>query len=246
MRPPVSIPHIVGSLFALAGLVAAAAAGAEEAASERPWSASAEVGLVSTSGNTETTSVNAKARVGYEYKRWVHNAQLDFLHASDDGETTAERTELRAKSRYYYADQDYLFARLRYEDDRFSGFDYQASEVLGYGHRFLSAEDLTVDLAAGAGLRQRKAEGGDSENDPLLLLEGGLAWEVSETGTFTQDLTVEATEDNTWTESVTALSVRINGNLAMKASLTARHNSDVPEDVENTDTITAVNLVFDY
>lgn len=212
-----------------------------------PWSASAELGYVTTSGNTETETFNGKAGVGYEYKRWQHNARLDVLRASEDGDTTADRTELRAKSRYFLAEYDYLFARLRYEDDRFSGYDYQASEALGYGRRVIHQDDLSLDLEAGAGVRHRRLEGTSSREDDAMVLAGGsLAWAVSPTSEFTEEVTVEWTDDNTWAESVTALSVHINGNLAMKTSYTYRHNSDVPAGTDNTDTVTAVTLVFDY
>ena len=212
-----------------------------------PWSASAELGYVSTTGNTETESFNGHAQVGYDHKRWSHHAQVDVLKASEDDQTTADRTEFLAKSRYYLAEYDYLFARVRYEDDRFSGYDYQATEALGYGHRAIRRDDLTLDLEAGAGVRHRRAADESSrEDDALVLLAGSLAWSVSPTSEFTEDVTVEWTDDNTYTESITALSVRINGNLAMKTSYTYRNNSDVPAGTDNTDTVTAVTLVFNY
>lgn len=236
------------------GLVGIALAGApavwaqeQTGEDQGPWSASAELGYVSTSGNTDTETFNGRAQVGYDYKRWRHNAQFDILKASEDDRTTADRKEFRAKSRYYLAEYDYLFARIRYEDDRFSGYDYQATEALGYGHRAIHRDDLTLDLEAGAGVRHRRAEDESSrEDDAMALLAGSLAWTLSPTSEFTEDVTVEWTDDNAYTESVTALSVRINGNLAMKTSYTYRHNSDVPAGTDDTDTITAVTLVFNY
>ena len=71
-------------------------------------------------------------------------------------------------------------------------------------------------------------------------------WHLSETSLFSQDLTIEAGDKNTYLESVTALSARLVGNLALVASYTIKNNSDVPPLTEKTDTYTALSLEYTF
>ncbi|MGD8559906.1 MAG: DUF481 domain-containing protein, partial [Gammaproteobacteria bacterium] len=53
-------------------------------------------------------------------------------------------------------------------------------------------------------------------------------------------------DDETVTKSVTALTANINSSLAMKLSYTIKHTSEVPPDIEKTDTETVVTIVYKY
>lgn len=57
---------------------------------------------------------------------------------------------------------------------------------------------------------------------------------------------VESGESNTYSESLSALTVKINSHFATKLSLTAKHNISVPVGVEHTDVISAAALVYDF
>ena len=60
------------------------------------------------------------------------------------------------------------------------------------------------------------------------------------------DLKVEAGSDNTYLESVTAVKSTLVGNLALVASYTVKHNTDVPALTEKTDTYTALSLEYAF
>ena len=210
------------------------------------WDGEAELGFVMTSGNTDTRSLNAKALISYNMDRHVTQASVEVLKASDSGVTTAERYLLAAKSKYYFQPLEYLFTSARYEDDRFSGYDYQTSLTAGYGRRVLEHESVYLDMEGGAGARRRAPVAGTAKTEGIVRGAGFFLWQISPTSKFTQDLLVESGADNTYSEAVTALSVKINSSLAMKTSLSVRHNSQVPAGTEKTDTITAVNLVYDF
>lgn len=221
-------------------LGAAAAEGADGFGGE------AELGMVTTSGNTNTRSVNAKVRLRYLSGPWRNEGRLEGLRTSDGGAVTAERYVVSGKSDYRFTSADYVFVTVRYEDDRFSGYDYQLSEAVGYGRRLVDDARVTLDLEIGAGGRHSRETGGRQRDEGILRGAAKLAWDVSPTARFTEDLLVESGESNTYTESVSGLSVRINSQFALKLSLTVKHNSDVPAGVEHTDTISAVTLVYDF
>ncbi len=118
------------------------------------------------------------------------------------------------------------------------------SQTLGYGRRLIENEKHSLNLELGAGARQSDLADGSSESE--LIIRGGLhyVWALSETAEFKQDLLVEAGDINTYVESVTALSAKLVGNLALVASYTVKHNTDVLPFTEKTDIYTALSLEY--
>ncbi len=210
------------------------------------WAGSGELGYVATTGNTDTSTLTARVGLVYERDRWRHSLGLDALKAEDDSETTAERYFAAWQSDYKLTEQNYLFGRLTYEDDKFNGYEYRSTETLGYGRRVIDTEDMSLDLEIGPGARQSKPEDASVENELILRLAGHYAWQVSDNAKFTQELSADVGEDATVSRSVTALQADIVNNLAMKISFTAKHTTDVPDDVDKTDTETAVTLVYGF
>jgi len=233
-------------LMLTAGLVIAHSAIAADVTVPPEWKGEAELGLVYTSGNTETDTVNLKAKIAREELKWRHTASVAGLRTSDNSSTTAQRVEVKGQSDYKFSKHEYIFGLVNYENDRFSGYHYRISESVGYGRRVVDRPGMTLDLEVGPGARQSKLDDGSRENEFVVRGAAKYAWSISETSKFTEDLGVEAGKDNTVSKSVTALSSKINGNLAMRLSYTIKYTSSVPPTIKNTDTETAVTLVYSY
>ena len=222
-------------------------AGHAEEASVNKWSGEAELGYLKTSGNTDTESLHAKGKLVNERKRWKHTATLEVTDKSDNGVTSASRWYLTGKSDYKIDDLSYLFGTVSYENDDFSGYDYQITEVVGYGYHAIKKEDLKLDLEAGVGARQSKLSStGTSNSEGMITGAANLEWVISKTSTFTQLLSVEAGEDSTISRSVTALKMQIVGNLSAKLSHSIKHSSDVPVGTEKKDTESVITLVYNF
>jgi putative salt-induced outer membrane protein len=234
------------NLILIPAIFVAGLAQAQEKPESALWKLSAELGLVSTSGNTETETLNAKASAATDRAEWRHQVDLSILRASDSTSTTAKQFNLAGQSDYKLDNKGYLFVTLAYEDDKFSGYDYRVTESIGYGRRVIDDEGLTLNLEIGPGLRQSKLDNGDSENESMIRGAAKLDWAISKTSHFAEVFTVEAGEDATVTKSVTSLSSQIEGNLSMKLTFTYKNTSDVPVNVDKTDTETSVTLVYSF
>lgn len=211
------------------------------------WKSQAELGLVVTSGNTETSTINAKVDATHEEDQWRHNLHAEALNTTNNEITSAEKYLATGQSDYKYNDTDYVFGIVSYEKDRFSGFEYQASLTGGYGRRILNETNMTLDIEVGPGIRFFKDEITMlSEDDPLLRLAAKYSWAVSANATFAEDLSSEIGSDLAVTKSVTSLQVNINSTLALKISFTAKNTSDVPVGSKKSDTETAVTLVYSF
>jgi len=216
----------------------------------KTWSGDAELGYVSTAGNTETSTLKARSDLRYEKESWRNLLHADALNTSEDDTRSAEKYFLSNKLDYKFSDRTYVFGFTSYEHDSFSGFKYQATAAAGIGYRLLQADTMTWDVEAGPGYRISKVDDDNTEDrdqrETILRLSTKYSWKLSDNATFEQEASVESGADNTVTRSITSLKTNIIGQLAMKLSYTLKSSSHVPSDTKHTDTETAVTLVYSY
>jgi putative salt-induced outer membrane protein len=211
-----------------------------------PWSGTAKLGYLATSGNTENSTLNTGFEVGYTSGNWSHLLNAAAITASENKLTTAEAYDLGWKSERRISDHDFLFGRLTWRKDNFGAYDTQFAQTVGYGRRLIENKQHKLNVELGVGARQSEFQLGGTENETIFTAAGYYRWQFSETAEFRQDLTVEAGKENTHTESVTALSARLVGDLSLVASYTIKNNSAVPALTEKTDTYTALSLEYAF
>lgn len=232
-------------VISLLALAAPALAAAEEE-EQSPWAGKALLGYLSTSGNTDNSNLNSAFEISYTSGAWKHMFATAAIHATEDDDTTAEAYEAGWKSERNFSESNYIFGQLDWRKDRFSGYDKQFSQTIGYGRRLIDKEKHKLNAEIGAGARQSDLADGTEESETIV--RGGLdyTWQLSETAAFAQIIVVESGSANTYTESVTKLSAALVGNLALVASYTIKNNSDVPPLTENTDAFTALSLEYTF
>lgn len=248
-----------------AGLLLLSTTGAAAEKMDSPWKSSAEVGYVNTSGNTNTETLRAAYELSYEIEKWAHKIHADALSSktetTDDTVTPAvtsmERSAAKwlvsGQSDYKFTEYNYFYGLLSYEDDRFSGFEYQAKLGVGYGRRVIHTDKHDLRLEVGPGYRSYRLEqpappapAEERRDEMLLRMNAGYIWKISETSKFTQELTYEAGENQDEWKSVTGLTARINATLAMKLTHAVKKLDAVPPGTEHYDRETAVTLVFTF
>ncbi|MCB1693774.1 MAG: DUF481 domain-containing protein [Pseudomonadales bacterium] len=242
--------HVLAPLNALAILIALAIvaplAQADDAAADKAWASEVEVGAVVTTGNTKQQNFKVAARATLDSELFKHTASFDALRSSEDGTVTAEKYYTYYQGDYKLEGDHSLFGRISYEDDRFSGYDYQTDATVGYSRSLINRENHQLRGDVGIGLRHSVPDMGDSTNEFITRLAANYDWRISETAKFHQLLSVEIGDKNTITRSESALQSKVNGNLAMKFSVNIKHQSDVPVGNEKTDTETALTLVYSF
>ncbi len=220
------------------------------------WSGKGEVGAAMASGNSETRAANAKVEVVNELERWKHLVGLTGNYASDQIGATAQRWEARGQSDFSFGQRAFWFGSGRYEDDRFSGFDYQSAAGTGIGYRFIDNDATKLTGQVGAGYkffetRDSLADDGitiiPGDNDSELIFTGGVDFEhrLTDTTQILNKFLVESGGDNAFLQNELALQVRMTEVLALAVGYAVRHNTDPPEGFEKTDTLTTLNLVYE-
>jgi putative salt-induced outer membrane protein len=242
----------IRSVCVFAALVLSAPVLADEEEAKGPWAGKAVLGYLATSGNTNSSNLNSGFEISYTKNQWVHGLTTAAIFASTEdvatGEevTTAEAYEAAWKSQRNFGEHNYMFGQLDWRKDRFSGYDQQFAQVVGYGRRLVDKEKHKLNAEIGAGARQSDLADGTQEDETVVRGALDYKWQLSETSAFQQRLTIESGNENTYTESVTRLSASLIGNLALVASYTLKNNSEVPVGIEETDKFTALSLEYTF
>ena len=219
------------------------------ALADESWNGNVQLGYTSNSGNSDDSNLKAAFDAKRDSGDWKHHGHIDASNSESEGVRSSERYFGSYRLGYDFSENQYVYAYGSYEDDRFSGYDYQSTISIGYGHTLIDEERMKWNFEIGPGYRQNKLEeesGGGKEEDAILRAFTHYEWTFSETATFFQDFSVEHGQENTISKSVTALKTKVVGGFALQLSYTVKHTSEVPEGTEKTDTETAITLVYNF
>lgn len=228
------------------GFTAIANAEDKDAPTPPFWKSEVELGSVTTTGNTDTSSTNAGLKTKRKGLEWDFTYELQGLTSEEDGVKSKEKYNTLAQFDRNFTDTTYMAIRGDYEKDRFSGYDYQATASVGLGYRLLKKTNMELDIEGAPGYRRDKVEDEDATEEGMFRLTGNFRWEVAPTTALTQKLETELSENNTVYRSESSLQSQISGRLATKLSYTTEYTEEVPEDTKQQDSEFSVTLVYGF
>ncbi|HET9864842.1 MAG TPA: DUF481 domain-containing protein [Steroidobacteraceae bacterium] len=243
--------HKYRSFLFVAALLVASTAQAQ-------WSGKAELGIIVSDGNTESKSANTKFDLTHEGARWTNNVYFAALYGENAEFTTAQRYEARYKADVKINDKVGWFFGLRGEQDKFSGFVYQATASTGATFKLIDAPGTKMDLSVGAGYRRLQPEvlikseagevldriEGEEDSDVVGTLASNYEHDFTDSTKITNKFLAEAGAENTALQNDLALQVSMTEVLALSVGIGVRYNTDPPPLAESTDTLFTVNLVY--
>jgi len=211
------------------------------------WSGEVTLGGSRSTGNTDRDQASGTLKLNYIRNLWSNEAKLNFDYARKDDETSARRIVSSMETRYGPRGSFYGFAFVQYEDDKFSGFDFEITESAGLGYGLIDTEIVTWSLEVGPGGRQSVvSETSKTESEIVGRANSEFAWNISSTAKFTNDTTMTTGNDRTTTENTTALSTTIIGELSGRISFQIRHNSSPVAETKSTDTLSKISLAYQF
>jgi putative salt-induced outer membrane protein len=211
------------------------------------WSGKGTFGGVLARGNTETETINLNLDVENKLDEWTHKAGASMLRTVTDDITSADRWELRGESQYSLTERSYLFGALRYEDDAFTDYEYQATLSGGYGYRFITNDTTKLEGQIGAGYREAEVRLTGEQQDGIIA-RGALDFEhkLTTTTLIYDRFLVESGSDNTFVQNALGVEVKINDTFALGLDYAVRHNTDVLPGTDKTDQVLTANLVYGF
>lgn len=242
---------IVRRIAIVAALLGSCAAHAQ-------WTGKAELGVLLTDGNSESKSANAKLDMAHESDLWKHNIYAAALYGDTGDFTTAERYEARYQLDRKITERFSWFVGVRAEEDKFSGFAYQATLSTGATYKFIDNTATKFDGSLGIGYRRLEPQvliktpggevleriKGEADSEPVVTLGSNFEHAFTESTKITNKFLAEAGSDNTAVQNDLSLQVSMSDKLALAVGLGVRYNSDPPPLSEDTDTQLTVNLVY--
>lgn len=241
------------------------------------WSGTGELGFAATRGNAKSENLNAKLEFKKEDETWKDHFYLTALRSKGestvatvvDGEVvsvknydlTANRYEAGASVGYKLDERSYVVGALRYENDDFSPFEYQAVASIGYGYTLLKNQNDELSFEVGPGYKRYQpvdVYGPELVDDvPVrhsfdaegqVVGRGLVAYKhnFSENTAFVDTFLVEAGGDNTFMQNDAGLQVAINKSFALKVGYQVRRNSEVSAGLKKTDQLMTTNLVYNF
>lgn len=212
------------------------------------FSGEAEFGYTQLSGNTDSQTLIGKSRLTWLTSRyWTHTLRGEVRNVSRNEDTSAEQYLISGRERYDFDGPHYLFGFARWEKDRFSGYDQQLTTIGGYGRQVIDRDPHRLSLEAGPGYRHDRIDGDENNNLGVIYSALDYQWTFSEYSHVRQEMSVEATDANTTSRSVSSLTARLNSRLSLRLSHEIKHDSDPPETADaHTDQTTNATLLYTW
>lgn len=249
-------PAVSVIAFASAISLFATPAAHAKSSTDLGWNTSAELGAISTSGNTVGTSVTSKIDAKQETADWSNeyivsayfkDEEVTHDNGQKERERSAQRYSASAKAAFKLVeDGDKLFALATHVNDKFGAYTRYSTVGVGYGTQWFKDDRKTVDVEIGPGYFAGERPAGDSDTGFTVRGAAAVKWKMSDTALLSQTLSVERGTSNIHSMAETALRTKINSTMQMKAAFNIRNDTSVPEDKKNTDTQTSVTLVYSF
>ncbi len=245
----------LAALAAIAGTAVSITANADSA-----WASRSELGYALSRGNSDSENGNFKFDIAHLLGKWIYAFGVDGLYGRSNGIGTAQRWDTQFQADLRLSERTFWFAALRYEDDAYSGFAYQASFSSGAGRIFLHTDTNKLSAQLGAGIRQLRPEQlirddrgavseripGDSADDAVANAALTFEHSFNPSTKVLETLLVESGRSNTSLKSNLGLQVKMGTSLALAVAWSYLRNSTPPAGViSKTDQLTTVNLVYE-
>src|SRR6516164_8870784 len=150
MRIPVVLG--LGAMSVLSGV--AAADPGPIGPGDPTWAIRGVLGYTKTGGNTDNSAGNLLFHAAHVLGNWKLLFGTEALYGSTKGETTAQAWLAYLQANYNITPRLYWYVGGRYDDDRFSGFAYQAAVKSGVGYKFIDTDATKLTAQIGAGYRR--------------------------------------------------------------------------------------------
>lgn len=210
---------------------------------------SPEVSIVSTAGNTRSSTISLRNLFVYEEGRFKIGLAAGGLGAHSGGSVTAERYYADEKPEWKLTPETYLFQKGGWGKDRFAGIRARYESSAGFGRHFIEAKNDLLDAELGAGYIWERRTEGPPDNFPMMRGFGKYLHHFSTNNVFSQDaewfFNVEQINDFRVKTNSAIISV-LTGHVSLKTSFSWSHVNRPPLGTVPDDTTTSVALVGSF
>ena len=227
---------------------------------------SAELGFLYKTGNTNSGDIKTGFDLRVAKDQWLSLLNFDLLIKKSEKidsntgksyfETTDQKWSIASQTNYKInnSDKNYIYAALWYEDNNFNSFDNQSSISSGWGRHWYKTETASFWADIGPGYKRDVVKITDNTPEEVKdswIIQAQTLYirQLGENIEFKQYFSAKyavKTGENSLLKAETTLTTKLISTLQLKFSFTVDYNSVVDEDKKNTDTQTAMTLVYSF
>ena len=218
------------------------------------WFGTLNFSFLSTSGNTDTTSIGGAAEVNYNPKPWLFTLKGAYLYSATDGLATARATTLALRGSRDLTERPHVFVGAGYLKNTFSGINNLYGIDGGAGYKLFDGPTAVPEASrpAWAG-RARRTSSATSSCPPAATptprgaepTSGSSPSRRPSPTTSGSSLDLDDTA-NWFITNKAAITADISSIFALQASWTLLYRNQPVATFSNTDTATAVGIVAKF
>ena len=130
----------------------------------KPRELNADIGYVSTTGNTEISAFNLGEKLVLRAGKWEHKQQFGSVYASQDGKQTSNLLFTNWRSDWSFHPRLALFGYAGFDRNTFAGISRRFEEALGVSAKLVTLANDAWSLEAGLGMNQQRAVDGTNKS----------------------------------------------------------------------------------
>ncbi len=215
------------------------------------WFGKLNFSFLSTSGNTDTTSIGGAAEVNYNPKPFLFTLKGAYLYSQTDGEVTAESSAASMRGSFDITPRFYVFAGAGYLRNTFSGIDALWSIDGGAGFKICDGPTQFLRAEGGVGwtnetdiiLGRRPDPPAATPTRAPASTTSGSSRRTLPSRTISRISSTSTTPQTTSSPNRAAITADISKIFALQASWTLLWRNQPVLGFGHTDTATAVGIV---
>ena len=209
----------IASIVVPAVLLSGTAAWAQAPAAPKIWTFNASAGLALTSGNKDTSTVNAAYDFVYDPQtRNVVKSDALFIRGKTDGELTASRLGITVRDEFRLTDRVFVFGQNQYLQDEFKSIDYLVAPGAGVGVKLFDTMQTKLAVDVGAGGVIEKNPGVEVRRSGALTASEKLTQALTATTTLTQSIAA-LWKTNDWDDALYTFGVGVAASISARTQL---------------------------
>ena len=185
-----SCPHQALACLVVLSFAATAAAQAPPSPEHKIWKVAAGAGLALTSGNKETSNINAAYDIVYDpLTRNIVKSDGLMIRGKTDGELSANRIGLNVRDQYKLTERAFVFGQNQYLRDEFKNIDWLLAPGGGIGVKLFDSMQTRLSVDGGLAAVWEKNSGFDVRTSGAVTASEKLTQRITATTTITQGVT---------------------------------------------------------
>ncbi|WP_417879696.1 DUF481 domain-containing protein [Vibrio sp.] len=218
------------------------------------WLPEIEFGYRSEQGNEDERALNARLSLSQISGRLRNSGEIKIYLKNEDGKEDEREQTYQLKSDYKISPKFYIYGNFKGIDSKYSSYFHDYTVSTGLGYQITNTDTLKVETELGPGYRYQEPNTDEIDDDdpifpdnvdePIVRASFTLNWKPLDRTSFNFDGTIVSGSSNTRFDTEISIINDITEDIALKISQSIEHLSRVPNNLEKTDTVLTINILY--